>query len=131
MDNRPLSPHLQVYRLPLLAMLSITHRVTGVFLSAAAVLLPVYLAIVAFWPEYYECLQGLLAAWYGQVFLFGLSASLIYHLLNGIRHLFWDVGLNLEVASAERSGYWVIILTLVLTAAIWGMSCVYVYGGAQ
>ena len=131
MDNRPLSPHLQVYRLPLLALLSITHRMTGVFLSAVAILLPVYLATIAFWPQYFDCIQAMLGAWYGQIFLFAVSASLMFHLLNGIRHFFWDAGLNLEVQSAERSGYAVIVLSIILTAVIWFIACSNLYGGGQ
>lgn len=131
MDSRPLSPHLQVYRLPLLAWLSIMHRGTGVFLAGAACLLPVYLGVLAFWPQYYDCLRGLLAAWYGQLFLFGVSVSVVYHLLNGLRHLMWDLGFNLQVRSAERSGLLVILFSIVLTVIIWYIACSRIYGGVQ
>jgi succinate dehydrogenase / fumarate reductase cytochrome b subunit len=128
--RRPLSPHLQIYRLPMLPVLSITHRLTGVVLSFAALLLPFFLAAAASGPEAYACVREHLGAWYGQVFLFAVSACLVYHLLNGIRHLVWDTGANLGVRSAEWSGYAVIVLTLLITAAIWFVACSGLYGGA-
>ncbi len=126
--NRPLSPHLQVYRLPMLALLSITHRATGVFLSVAALIFPVILITLAYGPETYSCTQSALSAWYGRLFLFLVSFSLLYHMFNGIRHLFWDIGKNLEVKDAEFSGYLVIIASLLLTIVVWSMA--YYYGGA-
>jgi succinate dehydrogenase / fumarate reductase, cytochrome b subunit len=117
--DRPLSPHLQIYRLPMLAWLSITHRITGFGIALAAVLIPVVLAALAAGSEAYECLQTYLSAWYGVLALLLISLSLIFHTLNGIRHLVWDMGRNLAVTDAERSGYAVIVLTLVLTAALW------------
>ena len=128
-NKPPLSPHLQVYRLPMLALLSIVHRGTGLFLSAGAVLLPVVLIALASGPEMYACVHRILAAWYGQILLFLLSASLIYHLLNGLRHLIWDLGFNLEVKQAETSGIVLLVLTVVLTAAIWWLACWQRYGG--
>jgi len=121
--NRPLSPHLQIYRLPLLPLLSITHRITGCGIALAAVLIPAVLAALAAGPEAYECVRAHLAAWYGQVALILISAGLIFHGLNGIRHLVWDTGRNLAVPNAEKSGYAVIALTVVLTAALWLYLC--------
>lgn len=118
-SNRPLSPHLQIYRLPLLAWLSITHRITGFGIALAAVLIPLVLAALAAGPQAYECVYAHLSAWYGQLALLLISLSLIYHTLNGIRHLVWDTGRNLALPNAERSGYAVIVLTLLLTAALW------------
>jgi succinate dehydrogenase / fumarate reductase cytochrome b subunit len=114
-----LSPHLQIYRLPLLALLSITHRITGFGTALAVVLVPVALAALAAGPEAYECLYAQLSAWYGQLILLLISMSLIFHALNGIRHLVWDLGWNLALPGAERSGYAVILLTLLFTVALW------------
>lgn len=127
--RRPLSPHLQIYRLPMLAKLSITHRLTGVLLSIAALLLPFFLMAAASGPEAYACALEHLGTWYGQAFLFAVSACLVYHLLNGIRHLVWDTGANLQVRAAEWSGYIVVVLSLLLTAAIWFVACTRMYGG--
>jgi succinate dehydrogenase / fumarate reductase cytochrome b subunit len=123
-SNRPLSPHLQIYRRTvLLPMLSITHRITGCGIALAAILIPAVLAALATGPEAYTCVQAHLSAWYGQLALVLISASLIFHSLNGIRHLVWDTGQNLEVRNAEKSGYAVIVLTILLTAALWLYLC--------
>lgn len=124
-NHRPLSPHLQIYRLPLLALLSITHRITGFGLALAAFLIPVVLASLAWGPGAYECVNAHLSAWYGELALLLISASLIFHTLNGVRHLVWDTGRNLAVPNAERSGYAVILLTIALTAALWLWVCGY------
>ena len=107
----------------LLPLLSITHRITGCGIALAAVLIPAVLAALATGPAAYECLQAHLSAWYGQVALVLISASLIFHTLNGIRHLVWDMGQNLAVPNAEKSGYAIIVLTIVLTAALWLYLC--------
>jgi succinate dehydrogenase / fumarate reductase cytochrome b subunit len=114
---------LQIYRLPLLPLLSITHRITGCGVALAAILIPAALAALATGPEAYECVRVHLAAWYGQVALILISASLIFHTLNGIRHLVWDTGRNLAVPNAEKSGYAVIVLTILLTGALWLYLC--------
>lgn len=118
-SNRPLSPHLQIYRLPLLALLSITHRLTGVCLSVGMLLFPILLITIADGPESYAFVQAQLSAWYGQVFLFLFILGLNFHLLNGIRHLFWDAGLNLQVVKAERSAYLLFVTLIILTAVVW------------
>ena len=110
----PLSPFLQ-YRLQLTSVLSFTHRITGVCLSAGAVLLSVWLVAVAAGAGVYALVNGHISAWYGQVVVFGFVFSLYYHLCNGIRHVFWDMGLGLEITTAYRSGYAVVVATLLLT----------------
>jgi succinate dehydrogenase / fumarate reductase cytochrome b subunit len=126
--HRPLSPHLQIYRLPLLPLLSITHRITGLGIALAAVLIPLVLGTLAWNPGVYQCLQAQLSTWYGRLVLVLISASLIFHTLNGVRHLVWDTGRNLAVPNAERSGYAVILLTIVLTAGFWLYACGYYKG---
>ncbi len=127
-SNRPLSPHLQIYRLPLLARLSITHRITGFGIALAAVLLPLVLMALATGPRAYACIQAHLSAWYGEAVLLLISISLIFHTLNGVRHLVWDTGRNLAVPNAERSGYAVILLTFIFTAVLWLWVCGYFEG---
>lgn len=112
----PLSPFLQ-YRPQLTSVLSITHRITGVFLSLGAALLSVWLAALALDAGAYHGLNKGLAAWYGQGLLACMLFSLYYHLCNGVRHLFWDLGLGLELKTAYRSGYAVLIASVLLTAA--------------
>ena len=115
-SQTPLSPFLQ-YRPQLTSVLSITHRITGVLLSAGAVLLSVWLVSIAAGAEVYAAVSRHTAAWYGQAVVFSFVFSLYYHLCNGIRHLFWDMGLGLEITTAYRSGYAVVAATILLTVA--------------
>ena len=117
--ERPLSPHLQIYKPQLTSVLSITHRGTGVFLTLGALFLSCWLLAIANGPEAYSALQVYITAWYGQIILFAWAFSLYYHLCNGIRHLFWDIGLGLEIRTTYMSGYAVIVLSIVFTAATW------------
>ena len=117
--SRPLSPHLQVYRLPLAAWLSITHRITGVGLTIGTVLLTYWIVSAAYGPEAYGKFSGFMGSPIGYLFLFGFSVALFYHLCNGIRHLFWDIGMNYEIAETKRANIIVLLGTAVLTAGAW------------
>ena len=118
-NNRPLSPHLQIYRLPFAALLSITHRATGVILSLAALLMVCVLAAAASDAESYASFQVHLTSWYGQIFLIGVTLSLYIHLCNGIRHLFWDAGVGFELETAAMSAKMVIVAAIILTMGTW------------
>ena len=113
-SQTPLSPFLQ-YRPQLTSVLSIMHRITGVILSAGAVLLSCWLVSIAAGEEIYALITLHLAAWYGQVLIVGFVFALYYHLCNGVRHLLWDLGLGLEITTTYRSGYAVLIATVLLT----------------
>ena len=115
--NRPLSPHLQIYKWQLPMLLSIVHRGTGIFLSIGALLLAYWLLAISAGPAAYAKMLIHINVWYGKFLLIVCVFSLYYHLCNGIRHLFWDAGLGLEIKTAYRSAYAVIIITLILTAA--------------
>lgn len=117
--NRPLSPHLQVYRLPLLALMSITHRITGVGLAFGLLLLCWWLAAAAFGPGAFAVVQGFMGSFLGYLILFGFTVALFYHLCNGIRHLLWDTGWGYEIPQAYGSGKAVIAATAVLTVVAW------------
>ncbi len=119
-SNRPLSPHLTIYRPQLTSLLSVLHRGTGVFITLAAVLLTAWVAALAAGPDYYGLLLALLGHWLGQLVLLGITFSLAYHLCNGIRHLVWDTGRALELQGVYRSGYAVLVASVVLTGAVWG-----------
>lgn len=118
-NERPLSPHLQVYRWELPMAMSILHRVTGVALSAGLLLLVYWLVAAAVGGEVYDTLQSYLGTLIGRLLLLGWTVSLFYHLGNGIRHLFWDAGLGFEMSSAYRSGWAVLAFTAAATAASW------------
>lgn len=117
--NRPLSPHLQVYRPQMTSILSITHRMTGVALALGAILLVYWLAAAASGAEAFEDARGLIGSWIGRLALFGWTLALFYHLCNGIRHLFWDAGHGYALPVAERSGWAVLAATVILTLAVW------------
>jgi len=104
-DPRPLSPHLMHYKLPLTAYLSISHRAAGVVNSLAIVILVIVVAGAAGSPDGYGFAGALVDSWFGKLVLFGFTLSLYYHLCNGIRHLFWDVGIGLDLPTAMKSGY--------------------------
>ena len=115
--KRPLSPHLQVYKPQLTSVLSITHRGTGVFLSLGALVLTYWLVSLAVSEELFNSFHLHTTFWYGKLFLIGFVFSLYYHLSNGIRHLFWDIGLGLDISTTYKSGYFTIFISVVLTLA--------------
>ncbi len=117
--NRPLSPHLQIYRWQWTMMLSITHRATGIAMAVGALMLVCWLLAVASGPAAFAAVNGFLASWLGRLLLFGWTWSLLYHFANGVRHLFWDVGLGLELPAAQASGYTVVAVSLAGTLAVW------------
>ena len=117
--NRPLSPHLQVYRFQWTMLLSISHRITGVGLAVGTLLLVYWLASAAAGPEAFATAQAIVGSFIGRLFLFGWTFALFYHLCNGIRHLFWDAGYGFELKSAYASGWAVLAATLVLTLLAW------------
>lgn len=121
-NKRPLSPHLQIYQPQLTSLMSILHRFTGIFLSLGTVILAYWLIAAASGAESYQQAQNLLSSWLGLVFLFGWSFALFYHLCNGIRHLFWDIGLGMNIQMVYLSGKLVLIASLILTALAWWLA---------
>lgn len=115
---RPLSPHLQIYRWPVTMATSITHRVTGVGLSAGTLLVAWWLMATAFGGDYYDTFSAVARSPLGLLILFGFVWALVYHLLNGIRHLAWDAGFGFEVRTAERTGVLVFALSILLAVAV-------------
>ena len=113
--NRPLSPHLQVYRLPLGAITSIMNRITGVGMTLAAVLIVWWFAAGAFSEPYFTFVDGLLTSWIGNLILFGSLWALWYHMLNSVRHLIWDTGRMMDVETVEKTSYLVIGGSVVMT----------------
>ena len=118
-SDRPLSPHLQVYKPQLTSVLSILHRITGLALAFGTFLLVWWLVAAAVGETAFEIVQNVIKSWFGRIILLGWSFSLFYHLCNGIRHLFWDVGLGFKLSTASASGWMVIIASIVLTLAAW------------
>jgi succinate dehydrogenase / fumarate reductase cytochrome b subunit len=102
--NRPLSPHLSIYRPQITMVMSITHRITGVALTLGAVLVVWWLLAAASGPDAFAFIDGLLTSWVGLLVLAGSAWALSYHTLNGIRHLVWDMGYGFELPTMTRSG---------------------------
>ena len=113
--KRPLSPHLQIYKPQLTSVLSITHRITGVVLSILSLFIPLTLVSVALGVGYFNILKVFLANIFIQLLVTASIFVLSYHLLNGIRHLFWDYGLGLSMKDTYVSGYLVLIVSVLLT----------------
>lgn len=117
--HRPLSPHLQVYNLPLTALLSISHRITGVSLTLGVTLLTLWVFSAALGEEEYNLFSLVLNFWLGKLVLFGFSVALFYHLCNGIRHLFWDIGMNFDLRKTMLADLAVLFSSIILTTLVW------------
>jgi len=126
-DSRPLSPHLQIWRWNISMLLSILHRASGLALSVGTVFLTIWLVALAEGGKFFEQTEAVLASTFGMVCLFLYSAALFYHLCNGIRHMFWDMGYGFEVDTARRSAWAVLVVSLLLTISTWG----FVLGGGR
>ena len=117
--ERPMSPHLQVYRRQITSVMSILHRVSGVVLTLGVFGVAWWLLSLAQGGEQYARAAAWIASPFGMLMLFGFSLALVYHLLNGLRHLLWDMGWGFEISDTYRSGWTVMVLTVAFTAAIW------------
>ena len=118
-DKRPMSPHLQVYDLPVTAKLSILHRITGAALTAGLIIIVFALAAAAGGQENWQTMHAILSSWFGYLVLFGFTVVLYYHFCTGIRHLFWDMGKALDTESVEQSGKIILIATAGLSLVTW------------
>ncbi len=117
--NRPLSPHLSIHKKVLTAVFSIFHRFTGICLCAGAILLSVWIILIALGPDYYSKFQSLSSLIFFKIFLFFWTLTIFYHLYNGIRYLFWSYGKMMELSTVYKSGYAVIILSFLSTMLVW------------
>lgn len=117
--QRPLSPHLQVYKWQLTSVLSILHRATGIALSVGALYLALWVICAAAGSGTYASFQWFNTSILGRIFLGGWLFCGFYHLCNGIRHLFWDAGYGFELKDAYRSGWIVVAVSLIATLVSW------------
>lgn len=117
--RRPLSPHIQVYRWPLSMALSILHRVTGVMLAFATLLMTWWLLAAAVSDNAFARAQWFMGSALGLLLLFGWTLALMFHFFTGIRHLFWDAGYGYDPPHYNTSGWAVVIATGVTTILIW------------
>ena len=117
--ERPLSPHLQVYRPQITSMLSILHRLTGVVLGGGTLLLAWWLTAAAVGPEAYAEVAWFISSWLGRLVLLGFTFCLFYHLCNGIRHLGWDIGWGFELPVLRATGWLVLVAAMGMTLGAW------------
>ena len=117
--QRPLSPHLQIYKPMLSMMMSIVHRMTGAGLYFAMAFLAWWLLAAATSADYFNLVQAIYGSWLGRLILFGFTWALIHHAIGGIRHLIWDTGRGFELETVEIMAKINLAVSIVLTILIW------------
>ena len=118
---RPLSPHLSIWRFQLPAVMSISHRITGVILASGTVLLTFWLLALAFGEDSFNLVSLVISHPLCQLIMFGYSVVLFYHASNGVRHLFWDFGKGLDVPGVYTSGYIAMASMFLLIVGFWAI----------
>lgn len=121
--ERPLSPHLQVYDLPMTAKMSISHRMTGVLLTVGLVLLSLWVIAAGIGEDAYNYAMGLLDTNVTKFVFLGWAFVLFYHMGNGFRHLFWDLGIGINEKSAMKTGTLVLLFAAGVTFFFWWITC--------
>lgn len=119
--NRPLSPHLQIYRPQITSVLSISHRISGIALAFGLLLLVYWLAALAAGDAAYASALAVLGAWPVKLLLFLGTFAFFYHFANGLRHLWWDSGRGFEISEVNASGWVVLVAATLLTALLWAV----------
>ncbi len=117
--DRPLSPHIQIYKPQITSVMSILHRIPGAALAAGTLLLTWWLFAALSGVHAFGVFEAFRSSLIGQVMMFGWLFSFVYHFFNGIRHLKWDMGYGIEMKRVYRSGYFAIAATVILTLMIW------------
>ena len=117
--ERPISPHLQVYKPQITSVLSIFHRITGVALTFGLILLVAWIFTLSLGEEYFEYFSLFIKSWFGLLILFGFTFALNYHFCNGIRHLTWDLGYGFEIKNVYITGYITIFCALLINILLW------------
>lgn len=118
-NNRPLSPHLQIYKpIPTMVM-SIVHRITGVGLNFGTLLVAWWLIAASTGESYFDFVQTFMGTWFGRLILFGFTWALMHHMLGGIRHLIWDTGRLFDKHVSTKLAWATLIGSVVLTILIW------------
>lgn len=119
LKERPLSPHLQIYKPMFTMMMSIVHRMTGVVLYFSVVLIVLALILMATHQAAYAAVIAFEQMWLGKLILIGFTWALFHHMLGGLRHFLWDTGKGFGVEARERLAQATLLLSVLLTALIW------------
>ncbi|MBD1548223.1 succinate dehydrogenase, cytochrome b556 subunit [Roseibium aggregatum] len=117
--NRPLSPHLQIYKPILTMVMSILHRITGAALYFGTILLAWWLIAAAAGPDYFDFVNGIYGSFIGRLILFGFTWALVHHMLGGLRHFIWDMGAGFGREAREWLARATIIGSVTLTIVLW------------
>ncbi|RLJ59475.1 succinate dehydrogenase subunit C [Litoreibacter meonggei] len=113
--NRPLSPHISIYRPQWTSMTSILTRLTGISLMLASVLIVWWFLAASYGEDYFNTANGFVTSWFGDLIMFASLWAIWYHFLAGLRHLYWDSGRGFELEAAKKLAYGVVIGSFVLT----------------
>lgn len=114
-NNRPLSPHLDIYQYQITWTVSIMHRLTGIAMMVGLLLITAWFLSAAFSKELFSVINNFLQSWIGIFVIFGSLWAFWFHFLNGVRHLFWDAGYGFNLETVVRSGWTVVFGSIILT----------------
>lgn len=117
--ERPLSPHLQIYKPIPTMMMSIVHRITGAALYVGTLLVAWWLIAASTSAAYFDLVNGFFGSFFGRLILFGYTWALMHHMFGGIRHLIWDTGAGLEKHTATRAAYLTVTASVIATLVLW------------
>ncbi len=123
-QNRPLSPHLSVYRLYPTMVMSIVHRITGAALYFGTVLVAWWLIAAAAGPAYFEFTNAIFGSILGRLVLFAYTWALLHHMIGGIRHLVWDTGRGLEKDVSTKIAWVTLVVSVALTVILWAIALI-------
>ena len=119
-ESRPLSPHLQIYKPQITSVLSISHRISGVFLSIGLLAVSLFIFLLAIGKESYSLWLSFSNSILGEVILLGWVFALTFHMFNGIRHLFWDYDIGLSLSISKWTGI-IVCFASFITSIIFGI----------
>jgi succinate dehydrogenase cytochrome b subunit len=119
--ERPLSPHLGIYRMTITMVMSIVHRITGAALYVGTLLLAAWLISAAMGPKVYDSTNALFGHPLGKLVLLGYTWAVFHHMLGGMRHLLWDTGRGLQPGTANVLGWLTVLGSLAATAMLWAL----------
>lgn len=122
--NRPLSPHLSIYRMQINMVMSGLHRITGAANYFGSAFLAAWLIAAAMGPKQYAQVNGLLTHPIGMLLVFGYSWSVIHHMVGGIRHFIWDMGRGFSIANVNVLSWLTIIVSLIVTLGVWAIGLI-------
>ena len=118
-NNKPLSPHIQIYSWNISSLISISHRITGVINIFALTMICFWIALFLFGNSIYDIVQNILNSFFGKLLVIGITWSFSFQILSEIRHLFWDLGYGFELKTSKISGVIVIIGSFIITILIY------------